>query len=54
MTMNSRGEATIAYRELNSYPFPTEGSVKVAFEPKVIFRNGFDCGDTLQWSTTVP
>ncbi len=54
MTTNPRGEATIAYRELNSYPYPPEGSLKVAFEPRFVFGDDFELGDTLAWSAGAP
>ena len=54
MTTNPRGEATIAYRELNSHPYPNEGSVKVAFEPRSVFGDDFELGDTSAWSGGTP
>ena len=50
LTVNTDGEALVAYRELDSYPFPVEGSLKVAYESKEIFSDGFESGDTTAWS----
>ncbi|MEE4273071.1 MAG: hypothetical protein V2I67_15465 [Thermoanaerobaculales bacterium] len=54
MSMNPAGEALVAYRELDSYPYPTEGRIKVAMEPRVIFTDGFEFGDTGCWAVTIP
>ena len=52
--MNPAGEALVAFRELDSYPFPSEGRIKVAVEPRAIFGDGFETGSTIRWSETVP
>ena len=46
LTVNTAGEALVAYRELDSYPFPAEGSIKVAYESAEIFSDGFESGNT--------
>ena len=48
------GEALIAYLEIDSYPYPAEGSVKVAYEPLLVFEDGFESGNTGGWSASVP
>ncbi len=37
LAVNSAGLATIAYHELNSYPFPSEGNLKVAYQRLQVF-----------------
>jgi len=53
ITMNASGEAAVAYRELWGVP-PTDGRLKIGFEPFPIFVDGFETGDTTRWSTTAP
>ncbi len=50
MTVNQQGEVLVAYRELDSHPYPPEGSLKVAFEPRSVFGDDFELGDTSAWS----
>lgn len=54
MDVSSGGYATVAYREVDSYPFPAEGSVKIAMEPRLVFEDGFESGNTSVWSSMVP
>jgi hypothetical protein len=37
LVVNSAGLATIAYHELDSYPYPTEGNLKVAYQRLQVF-----------------
>ena len=37
IAVNSAGLATIAYHELDSYPYPTEGNLKVAYQRLQVF-----------------
>jgi hypothetical protein len=54
IAIDKHGDAVVAYRELNSYPFPAEGSIKVARESSLIFEHGFDSGDFSGWSSVGP
>jgi len=53
IAMNANGEATVAYRELFGIP-PDEGRLKVAIEPRFIFADGFESGNTLAWTSATP
>jgi hypothetical protein len=37
LAVNSAGLATIAYHELDSYPYPAEGNLKVAYQRRQVF-----------------
>lgn len=54
LTLKPHGDAVIAYRKLDSYPYPTEGSVKIAYESTATFSDRFEAGDTSGSSTAVP
>jgi len=55
IALNANGEAAVAYRELfDPILSPEEGRLKVALEPISIFLDGFESGDTLEWTDTVP
>jgi hypothetical protein len=54
IALDSGGGAVVAYRELDSYPFPAEGAIKVAREAPIVFFNGFDSGDFSYWSAVGP
>jgi hypothetical protein len=54
VNVNPDGEAWVAYRELDDYPYPPEGSIKVAYESTNVFVDGFESGDTSAWSVVVP
>lgn len=53
IALNANGEAAVAYRELFGIP-PDEGRLKVAMEPRSIFLDDFESGDTTEWSSTSP
>lgn len=50
---NSAG-TTIAYHELDSYPFPVEGNLKVMLQLTPFFADGFETGNMNAWSSHVP
>ena len=54
VAIDKHGDAVVAYRELDSYPFPAEGSIKVARETSLVFEHGFDSGDLSGWSSIEP
>jgi hypothetical protein len=55
IAVNANGEAAVAYRELfDPIISPEEGRLKVAMEPRSIFADGFESGDTKLWSSAVP
>ena len=50
ISMDSRGQAAVAYRELfDPISSPEEGRLKVALEPTWIFADGFESGNTSAW-----
>ena len=53
--IDGRGILTIAYHELDEYPYPVEHNLKVAVNDWVIvFDDGFESGDRSAWSSSVP
>ncbi len=38
LTVDMRGDAVVAYRQVDSYPFPAEASIKVARESSLVFE----------------
>ncbi len=39
----------VAYHELNTYVYPEVGNLKVMNEAPLVFKDGFETGDTTQW-----
>lgn len=49
------GQAMVAYHELDDYPYPSEGKLKFAYEPRtIVFSDGFESGDFGSWSAVFP
>ncbi len=53
MFSNATGVA-IAYHELDTYAFPSEGNLKVHWNALLLFSDGFESADMSRWSAHLP